>query len=843
MKKYLYLLFILTIFFFIRSNPANGQVVINEFSCSNLDQYTDNYGAYEDWIELYNAGASSVNLAGYYLSDDSTDNFKWKIPAGVTIGVHGFLIFWTSGRDTIIGTSYHTNFKLTQTKNNNEYIVLSNSVGIMIDYKEIKTRTQKGHSYGRVQNGSPNWGIFKYPTPNASNNTQTAYAAYAKKPDFSAPEGYYTGNISLNITSTDSNVVIHYTINGNLPTSSSPIVSGPLTLTTTSVVKAIAYSSDQTVLPGFIEFNTYFINVNHTLPVISVSGTELDELANGNSSLIPYGTFEYFATDKQRKAKTYGEFNRHGQDSWANSQRSIDFVSRDEMGYNYTIKEKLFKYSDRDKFQRVILRAAGDDNYPADHHPANAGSAHLRDAYVHMLAKKSHLGLDVRMAEKVIVYLNGQYWGVYDIRERCDDHDYTDYYYGQDKYHIQYIMVWGYTWAEYGGNQALNDWNTLYNYIMNNDMANQANFDYAVSQLDAASLVDYYIVNSFTVCSDWLNWNTAWWRGLNPDGTHRRWGYTLWDNDATFGHYINYTGIPDTTPSAQPCDAESLSGSSDPEGHIALLAKLRTNPAFNEYYIARQVDLWNTTFGAANMLSQLDSVTALIAPEMNQHALRWGGTYGEWYNNVQKLRNFIVSRCSNLSSGLMSCYSLTGPYDLTVDSDPEGTGGVKLNSITLDQLPWTGSYFGGIQTSLKAVPYPGYEFDSWTSLHHSFSPAANSDSVAFSLTSSDTVHAHYYYTSVPELMFHDLKAVAYPNVFSDEITLDYSLPDKMPVSVRLYTLQGKEINTDIPQNQMMSPGNYSLKINFHNTHLTGGMYILRFTAGGSEKSFKLIYSK
>jgi len=378
---------------------------------------------------------------------------------------------------------------------------------------------------------------------------------------------------------------------------------------------------------------------------------------------------------------------------------------------------------------------------------------------------------------------------------------------------------------------------------MNNDMANQANFDYAVSQLDAASLVDYYIVNSFTVCSDWLNWNTAWWRGLNPDGTHRRWGYTLWDNDATFGHYINYTGIPDTTPSAQPCDAESLSGSSDPEGHIALLAKLRTNPAFNEYYIARQVDLWNTTFGAANMLSQLDSVTALIAPEMNQHALRWGGTYGEWYNNVQKLRNFIVSRCSNLSSGLMSCYSLTGPYDLTVDSDPEGTGGVKLNSITLDQLPWTGSYFGGIQTSLKAVPYPGYEFDSWTSLHHSFSPAANSDSVAFSLTSSDTVHAHYYYTSVPELMFHDLKAVAYPNVFSDEITLDYSLPDKMPVSVRLYTLQGKEINTDIPQNQMMSPGNYSLKINFHNTHLTGGMYILRFTAGGSEKSFKLIYSK
>ena len=65
----------------------------------------------------------------------------------------------------------------------------------------------------------------------------------------------------------------------------------------------------------------------------------------------------------------------------------------------------------------VILRAAGDDNFPADYNPDNAGSAHVRDAYVHMLAKKGGMDLDVRNAEKVIVYLNGQYWGVYDIRK------------------------------------------------------------------------------------------------------------------------------------------------------------------------------------------------------------------------------------------------------------------------------------------------------------------------------------------------------------------------------------------------------------------------------------------
>lgn len=85
------------------------------------------------------------------------------------------------------------------------------------------------------------------------------------------------------------------------------------------------------------------------------------------------------------------------------------------MGYNHSIEEQIFPTSLRDNFQRIIMRAAGDDNYPADHAPANAGSAHIRDAYIHMLADQGGLNLDVRRAVKYIIYLNGAYWGVYDL--------------------------------------------------------------------------------------------------------------------------------------------------------------------------------------------------------------------------------------------------------------------------------------------------------------------------------------------------------------------------------------------------------------------------------------------
>ena len=843
MKKIIQCATLLCVLNFIIPSIAKAQVVVNEFSCANLSQYMDNHSDYEDWIELYNTSASPINLGGYYLSDDSASNMKWQMPSTISISANGYLRFWASNRDEVIGTAYHTNFSLKQTKDTKEWVILSDPSGTVIDAIKIAQKTQLGHSYGRVTNGSSSWAIFTTPTPNASNATSYPYLDYADKPDFSLVAGFYAGAQTLSITTTEPTSEIRYTLDGSLPTVSSALYMGPISIGSTKVVKAITRSINPDILTSFVEFDTYFINVSHTLAVVSVAASQLTTLANGTGSLEPVGSFEYFNTSQQRTARTYGEFNRHGQDSWANSQRSLDFVSRDEMGYNHSIEEQLFNTSPRDNYQRVILRASGDDNYPADHNTPNLGSAHVRDAYVHNLALHGGLNVDARRGSKCVVYLNGAYWGVYDLRDNPDDHDNTDYYYGQDKFHLQYIETWGNTWAEYGGAAALSDWSALRTYILTHNMTNAADYQYVTDRLDIKSLVDYVLINMFTVCSDWLNWNTAWWRGTDTTGTHLKWGYTLWDNDATFGHYINYTNIPNTTPNAEPCDPEGLNSNSDPEDHIGILLKLRTNPEFNQYYIARQFDLWNTVFSCENMLYELDSTVALIDPEMAQHATRWFGTYTEWQQNVSILRDFIIQRCSALETGWVSCYAVQGPYDVTVNADPVNAGSVKFNSLMLSQLPWSGRYFGGIDNILEAQANSSYTFASWSAATQTFTPSITSVLSTVDLTGSDTIVAHFLATGVPEVLpTHTPVISAYPTVTNSDVNIQYSLSEAAPVSLNLYSTLGTKIAAIANPDGNVTPGNYIANINLSKSNLPAGLYVLEFVAGGFKKSIKLIYT-
>jgi len=728
---------------------ASAQVVINEYSCSNYDSFQDDFGEYGDWLELYNTGGSAVNLSGYYLSDDPSAPQKWMIPNGAVIAANGFMRFWASGRNLANPENFHTNFKFTQTKANPEAVVFADPTGAIIEQQPLSI-TQKGHSNGRKPDGNEVWTVFTNPTPGNSNSS-TAYLRYAEKPILSITGGFYSNGFTVSISTNEPNSKIRYTTNGNEPIASSAIYTGPVPVTATKIIKARVFSNDAGILPSLIEFNTYFINENYTLPVVSIACTDLITLLNGNGNIIPWGSIEYYNADKVRTTMGYGEFGRHGQDSWVHPQRSLDYKMRDECGYNYALLEKLFSDTDRDEYQKVILRACGDDNYPGID-----SSAHIRDDFVQTVSVKAGMSMDERKSARCILFANGQYWGVYSIREKPNDHDYTKYYYDQDKYDLYYLMLWGSTWAEYGGQPAFDDWNALYSYIMTHSMAVQSNYNYVESQYDPTSLADYMLLNSFVVCSDWLNWNVGWWKGNNPNGGHKRWGYMLWDEDATFGHYINYTGIPAQDPYVAPCFQEDITGSSDPEGHVKVLNRLLQNPGFKQYYVSRYADLLNTAFKPSNMIPLYDSLVNLIAPEMQKHCARWGGNVSEWNENVQKIRDFINTRYSVVVSGLNECYSITGPYNLVVNMEPPAAGQVQVNSLTLNNFPWSGNYYGGMDTKLTALETNQmYRFDHWEVNNSIIHPSDTARNIRIQLTSNDSI-----------------VAVFMPRVFSDSLVIN-----------------------------------------------------------------------
>ncbi len=695
--------FLISLVFIICLSTSFSQVVINEYSCSNIAGPTDAFGQNEDWVELFNTSAAPVNLTGYFLSDKSTNLGKWAVPSG-TIPGNGFLMVFCSGRNTVSGNELHPNFKLTQTKN--EWIILSDASLAVQDSIKIVHLTKNNHSVGRQTNGASTWKLFLNPTPNATNTGAINF--YTTTPVFSVNPGFYPGSQSVTITCPDAGSTIRYTLNGSEPTTTSTLYSGPINIPTTKVLRAKAFSANE---PSFTKSGTYFINVDHTIPVLSVAGfgnNSVQTLLDGNSSITPQGFFEMYETDNSFVDAGEGEFNKHGNDSWSYNQRGFDFIMKDQFGYNDAIDHQIFPEKSRSSFQRLIIKAGASDNYPFEN-----GATHIRDAFVHTLSQKADLKLDERTWKPCVVYLNGVYWGVYEIREKADDSDFTEYYDNQDKYNLEYLKTWGATWEEFGAPNALNDWNSLKSYILTNNMGNATNFTYVDSLLNWESLVDYFCINSYTVCQDWLNWNTAWWRGMDPAGQHKKWRYTLWDMDATFGHYINYTGIPDASANADPCNVEALP---DPggQGHTLILQKLiNENPVVNQYYITRYADLLNTHFSCQYLNFLLDSMITQIAPEMPGHVARWGGSMAEWQTNVQDLHDFINTRCVSLNQGLTNCYNLNGPYNVSFDVTPALSGEIKVNSIWAPSYPWTASYFGGIATNLVARPKLGYVFDHW----------------------------------------------------------------------------------------------------------------------------------
>lgn len=681
--------FIYILLFF--SLPSFSQIVINEYSAANYDYATDNYGDYEDWFELYNTGPNDVDLSGYYLSDKSDNLTKWQFNNSVTINSNDRLVVFCSGRNEITGTSVHTNYKLHQTKGN-EWVILTNPDGVTVEDSVFIRPCLTNHSRGRLLDGDPNWGVFT--TPSLGNANVGSITSYSSTPQFSSQAGVYPNPIDITITAS-LGAQIYYTTDGSLPDNTDNLYTGPININTTTVLKSVSYDADPNILPSFMNYGTFFIGVSHTMKIMSVSGAQVDNLLNGNGGLEPRGTIEIYSNDGSLLDKARGEFNEHGNDSWAYAQRGFDYITRDQFGYNHAIQDELFNGKDRDKYQRLIVKAAANDNYPFSY--GNSG-AHIRDAYVQSLSQVADLRLDERSFEPCVMYLNGDYWGLYELREKVDDLDFTDYYYDQDS--VEFLKTWGGTWVDVlttdqAQGPVFNSWDNFVDYVTNNDMTDLANYDYVKSVYNVGSLMDYFILNSYIVNADWLNWNTAWWHGLKEDGDKKKWRYVLWDMDNTFDHGANYSGVPNTDSDADPCDPESL-GNIGGQGHIPIWNALSQNEEFFDDYINRWSDLSNTYLSCDFMVQHLDSLINLIEPEMQDQIDRWGGTYGEWQSNVTFMKDFMLERCDVLNSSLVDCYDIEGPYNLTVEI--VGMGEVQLNSVEIgnNNSPWNGEYFGSV---------------------------------------------------------------------------------------------------------------------------------------------------
>ena len=260
-------LFAIFVFF---SLSSFGQIVVNEYSAANFDDFNDNYGQNEDWFELYNNSGSPINLNSYYLSDKNDNLTKWQFNSDVIINANEHLVIFCSGRNEINGGNIHTSFKLHQTKGN-EWIILTNPDGVTIVDSVFIRPCLTNSSRGRLNYTDNTQGVFNTPTPGALNTA--GYIDYSSTPVFSPAAGIHNNPINVAITA-DLGTTIYFTTDGSLPDNTDIQYNGPIPINNTTVLKAVAYSDDPNILPSFMEFGTFFIGASHTIKILSISGRE-----------------------------------------------------------------------------------------------------------------------------------------------------------------------------------------------------------------------------------------------------------------------------------------------------------------------------------------------------------------------------------------------------------------------------------------------------------------------------------------------------------------------------------------------------------------------------------------
>ncbi len=165
----------------------------------------------------------------------------------------------------------------------------------------------------------------------------------------------------------------------------------------------------------------------------------------------------------------------------------------------------------------------------------------------------------------------------------------------------------------------------------------------------------------------------------------------------------------------------------NPPWSTFLFRRLMQNETFRDQFILRSCDLLNSNFTFQAVSDKISFHHDLIEDEIADHSIRWGGSQNQWEQNIQTLDNFALYRPGQYRSHLMNHFNLSGPVNVGLNIEPNEGGRLQVNSLQVNEFPWSGVYFPDISVSVTALPNPGYRFIGWT-------PAVGSNDATVSIT-------------------------------------------------------------------------------------------------------------
>ena len=632
----------------------NSGVFINEVMASTNISMSGN--ASYDWVELFNSSGRTVDLSGWGLSDDAGKPRKWQFPAGTTIAPGAYMGIYLSGLNEKKSGNFHTSFRLSSSEG--ETLVLAYPDGKIADRCALGAQ-YANISYGRI-NGRAGFYYFTASTPVAV-NIVTGYESRMTQPVFSVQGGMYPSDkpITLTLTS-DPEATIYYTLDSSTPDPAAvggakytpdPEVSydgvyetlvytGPISITKNTVVRAVSVKDGQ--MSSMVATQTYLMGESHTMNVASLVMNPYD-LWDYNKGLYvkgpnayassPYGSInkganfwmtwekdaniELFSPDGETILSQGCGVRLHGQYSRKEDQKAFKLIARSKYGSS-RFRASLFPNRDYTEYQSFLLRASGQDVL----------KTRMRDSILQSLtAGSSVMYQDTNLC---VVYLNGEYWGQYNMRERVNPYSICQWEGWDPALKDDIDLIKANTSVMQG---SVDTWTQIKDWYAKNGIETDEELEYVKQFIDVDNYLEYIAVQIYTGNTDLLNC-----KKYRLDGVDGRWKWVLFDMDWAFTTDTNSVGRW-LKPGGVGTDNKT-----DNSLFIALMKNEKCKDQFLTYFAEKLRTSWST----ASVLNMISERYALLEPEIERHLDRWNVQRSEYDQSVKQFSNYAKQRPGRL---------------------------------------------------------------------------------------------------------------------------------------------------------------------------------------------------
>ncbi len=711
---------------------GNSAVVITEIASLNLD-WLDMDEDDPSWVEVYNAGTVSANLKGWALVENLKEPKKWVIGDEVIAAKSFRTIFCDKknissvagipdGKNSAGKTLHsrpHTNWKLDKSGGTVYLVDPSNGIRDSVAYPELAS----GVSWGIVDGGD--WKYFGTPTPERPNTEATAYDGMAPSVDFSSiKSGFYNGpEVTINPPSVEAGVTLRCTTDGSAPTVSSEEFNSPKTFNKNTAFRCSAFKSG--TLTKEVITKTIFVGETVKMPVVAVSVDPVffqkhyvHASTDGcGPKCAPAGLFEdvelpvhveYFPNGSSSDGPAFGVnagISLMGNWSRLENKKSVAIVMREEY-QDGKIHYPLFetRKETANTFRGFNLRNNG-NRYVSDY---------LEDAMAGALLEGTNV--DYQRSRQVVVYYNGKYYGIHDMRERENKH-FVETNYGIDANSVEIIKHLGHDISSNMGSTS--NWTDLLDLVNKNDAVSDADYATVKTMMDVGSFAEYMAFEIYMHNGDWPGNNVRAWR--SPDQPYK---FMVYDLD--HGMDWSWTACGEFSTNEQATGTNMFnwiaSGGckheTDNRSFASIFNHLIKNANFKRLFINRSAILFQNYVNSNRVKATLEAMAQTLNSDETTRDLDemerrdYYNACGDKFSiSGSCMKTWATNRDGTVISDYKQKFGLGDM--ITVNINASG-GSVLVDGMKLPSSSYAGQFFSGNAIELTAVPAAGGMFTGWS---------------------------------------------------------------------------------------------------------------------------------